>query len=281
MTVLTGLGSGSRLGLALPWPFDRTYMQLALLAGVMVGGCAPLIGAYLVQKRMSLMGDGVGHLAFAGVAAGLLAGVWPIWTALVASVLGALLVEWLRSRSPASGDLALAALFYGGIALGTVLIGRANSINANLNSYLFGGILNVSPSDTWVVGAVCVCVVATVALCGRALFAVVLDEDAARVAGLPVAGLNAVLATLTALVVVASMRIVGILLVSALMVLPVGVGQRVARSFRGMILTASALGMGSVVVGLVVARAARLAAGGTIVLVALFAFVLSSIRPRR
>lgn len=269
------------LALGAPWPFDRTYMQLALLAGLMVGACAPLIGAFLVQKRMSLMGDGIGHLAFAGVAGGLVLGVWPIWTALGASVLGALLVEWLRSRSPESGDLALAALFYGGIALGIVLIGRAGGINANINTYLFGGILNVSPTDAWVVAIVCLCVIATIALCGRALFAVVLDEDAARVAGLPVAGLNAVLSALTALVVVASMRIVGILLVSALMVLPVGVGQRIARSFRAMVLTASAVGMLSVVAGLVIARAARLAAGGTIVLVALGAFVLASLRPRR
>ena len=109
----------------MPWPFDRDYMQLALVAGVVVGACAPLIGAFLVQKRMSLMGDGLGHVAFAGVAAGLLLEVWPIWTALVAAVGGAVLIEWLRTHGRASGDLALALCFYGGIALAVVLASRA------------------------------------------------------------------------------------------------------------------------------------------------------------
>ena len=94
--------------LPLPWPFEFGYMQLALLAGLVVGGCAPLVGTFLVQKRLSLMGDGIGHLAFAGVAGGILAGIWPIWTALAATVAGALFIEWLRKRSRSSGDLALA-----------------------------------------------------------------------------------------------------------------------------------------------------------------------------
>ncbi|HET9443437.1 MAG TPA: metal ABC transporter permease, partial [Acidimicrobiales bacterium] len=133
--------------LPLPWPFDRQYMQLALLAGLVVGISAPLIGTFLVQKRLSLMGDGVGHVAFAGVAAGLLLGVWPVWTALVAAVGGALAIEWLRSRGRASGDLALALFFYTGIAGGVVLTGLAGSLNAGVLSYLFGSILTVSSGD--------------------------------------------------------------------------------------------------------------------------------------
>ena len=252
----------------LPWPFDRGYMQLALLAGLVVGACAPLVGAFLVQKRLSLMGDGIGHLAFAGVAGGILAGVWPIWTALGATILGALFIEWLRKRSRSSGDLALALVFYVGIAGGSVLIGLAHSLNANLLSYLFGSILTVSPTDVWVVIAVGIVIIAVIAIAGRALFAVVLDEDAARVAGLPVDGLNAALAVLTAVVVVAGMRVVGILLVSALMVLPVGAAQAVTRSFRQLLLTSAGFGASAAIVGLTVARAAHTAAGGTIVLVA-------------
>ena len=109
----------------MPWPFDRDYMQLALLAGLVVGACAPLIGAFLVQKRMSLMGDGLGHVAFAGVAAGLLFGVWPIWTALVAAVAGAVLIEWLRAHGRASATSRSRLCFYGGIALAVVLASRA------------------------------------------------------------------------------------------------------------------------------------------------------------
>ena len=226
----------------LPWPFERGYMQLALLAGLVVGACAPLVGAFLVQKRLALMGDGIGHLAFAGVAGGVLAGVWPIWTALLATIGGALLIEWIRKRSHTSGDLALAFVFYVGIAGGSVLIGLAHSLNANLLSYLFGSILTVSPGDVAVVILVGLAIIAIITVTGRALFTIVLDEDAARVAGLPVDGLNATLAVLTAVVVVASMRVVGILLVSALMVLPVGAAQAVTRSFRQLVLTASLFG---------------------------------------
>ena len=109
----------------LPWPFDTTYMQLALIAGLAVGASAPLIGTFLVQKRLSLLGDGIGHVAVAGIGAGLLFGTSPTWTALVVAVVAALALEWLRSHGRTSGDLALALFFYGGIAAGVVLAGRS------------------------------------------------------------------------------------------------------------------------------------------------------------
>src|SRR6266498_3881903 len=122
----------------MPWPFDRQYMQLALAAGLVVGACAPMIGAFLVQKRLSLMGDGIGHLAFAGVAGGLVLNVAPVWVALAVAVVGAVSIERLRTRGRASGDLALALFFYSGIAAGVVLTGLAGALNANIFSYLFG-----------------------------------------------------------------------------------------------------------------------------------------------
>ena len=118
--------------IGLPYPFERDYMELALLAGGIVGATAPLVGTFLVQKRLSLMGDGIGHLAFAGVAAGLLLDVWPIWTALVVAVVGALLIEWLRIRGRTSGDLALALVFYGGIAAAVVIASRTDSGTVNV-----------------------------------------------------------------------------------------------------------------------------------------------------
>ena len=261
----------------LPWPFEREFMQLALVAGLVVGACAPLIGAFLVQKRMSLLGDGLGHLAFAGVAGGLVLGVWPVWTALAAAAGGALAVERLRARGRAAGDLALALFFYSGIAAGVVLFGVAHSLDASAHSYLFGAVLSIAPADVAVIGAVGAAVVATLAVCGRALFAVVLDEEAARVAGLPVDALNATLAVLAAVTVVAAMRVVGILLVAALMVLPVASGQVLARSFRGTLGWSVAIGVASVVAGLTFARAFSLAPAGTIVLVAAAAFVAASL----
>src|SRR4051794_25471395 len=133
--------------LPLPWPFEREYMQLALAGALVVGICAPLIGTFLVQKRLSLLGDGIGHVAFAGVSAGLLLGVWPMWTALVAALGGAVGVEWLRSHGRASGDLALALLFYSGIAGGVVLTGLAGSLNASTLTYLFGSVLTIDHGD--------------------------------------------------------------------------------------------------------------------------------------
>jgi zinc transport system permease protein len=259
----------------MPWPFEREYMQLALVAGLIVGGCAPLIGAFLVEKRMALLGDGIGHLAFAGVGAGLLAEVWPIWTALVAAVAGAVGIEWLRAHGRASGDLALALSFYGGIALAAVLASRADTGSVSVLPYLFGSILTVTAGDVRLVAVLGITIVVTMAVAGRALFAIVLDEESARVAGLPVDTLNTVLAALTAVTIVAAMRVVGVLLVAALMVLPVATSRLLARSFRATVTGAVIVGLGSVVAGLAAARAFELAPGGSIVLttVAVFAVV--------
>jgi zinc transport system permease protein len=189
-------------------------------------------------------------------------------TALVAAVAGAVVVEWLRSRRAESGDLALALLFYSGIAGGVVLSGLAGSLNAGVLTYLFGSILTVSPSDAWTVAGLGAAILICVAVGWRALFTVVLDEEAARVAGLPVDALNLALAALAAVTVVAAMRVVGVLLVAALMVLPVGAAQRLSRSFRSTLVWSAALGATAVVIGLALARVEGLAPGGTIVLVA-------------
>jgi zinc transport system permease protein len=260
----------------LPWPFDRTYMQLALIAGIVVGATAPLIGVFLVQKGLSLLGDGLGHVAVAGIGAALLFGSSPTWTALAAAVAAALVIEWLRARGRATGDLALALVFYGGIAAGVVLASRS-ATNTNLQPYLFGSILTATANDIWTVIALGAAIIVAIGITGRALLAVVLDEDSARVAGIPARALNALLAVLTAVTVVAAMRIVGVLLVAALMVLPVATSRLLARSFRSTLLGAVAVGVVSAVVGLWAARQWALAAGGAIVLVAAALFALASI----
>src|SRR4051794_20669949 len=206
-------------------------MQLALAGGVVVGICAPLIGTFLVQKRLSLLGDGIGHVAFAGVSAGLLFGVWPVWTALVAAISGAVAIEWLRSHGRASGDLALALFFYGGIAAGAVIVSRAGSGSVNVLPYLFASGLTATHGDVVLVLLLGACIVATMLIAGRARFAVARDEAAARVPGLPAETLTALLAALTAVTIVAAMRVVGVLLVAALMLPPVATSRLVARSF--------------------------------------------------
>ena len=261
---------------AVPWPFDRTYMQLALLAGVVVGATAPLIGVFLVQKGLSLMGDGIGHVAVAGIGASLLLGTSPTWTALVVAVAAALVIEFLRTRGSATGDLALALVFYGGIAAGVVLASRS-ATNTNLQPYLFGSILTATANDVWTVIGLGAVIIVAIGFTGRALLAVVLDEDSARVAGIPARSLNTMLAVLTAVTVVMAMRIVGVLLIAALMVLPVATSRLLARSFRATLLGAVGVGIVSAVLGLFAARQWALAAGGAIVLVAAALFALASI----
>ena len=251
-------------------------MRLAFAAGGTVGLLAPAVGFFLVQRRLSLIGDGVGHMAFAGVAAGYLLGVSPVLTALAAAVGGAVGIEWLRTKRPAAGDQALALVFYTGIAAGVVLVSAAGALNVDLFAFLFGSILTVTWSDLWVVVALGAVGLATIGLLYRALSGVVLDEEGARVAGVPVGALNVAVAALAGVTIALSMRIVGILLIAALMVLPVIAASRVAWSLRSTILIAMGIGVAAVLAGLTIAYYADLAPGGVIVLVAAAAFGVAS-----
>jgi zinc transport system permease protein len=266
---------------ALPYPFELAFMQRALVASVAVGIFAPMIGTYLVQKRLSLIGDGIGHLAFAGVGAGLVAGFAPLWTALLFAIVGALGVEQLRARRKASGDLALALFFYSGIALGVVLVSLGGGLNAGILTYLFGQPLTVRGGEVLSILILGAAIAVTVYLLGRVLFAVVSDEDWSRVSGLPVGPMNTFLAIVTACAVVAAMRVVGILLIAAMMVLPVASAQLLARSFAGTIRWAVGIGVGSAVVGLAAARIWDLAPGGMIVLVTAVTFAVVAVARRR
>jgi zinc transport system permease protein len=256
--------------------FESEFMRLAFATGAIVGVLAPAVGFFLVQRRMSLIGDGIGHMAFAGVAAGYLLGISPVATALVASVAGAVAVEWLRARRRTAGDQALALIFYTGIAAGVVLISAAGALNVDLFAFLFGSILTVDRGDLVLVAALGGVGLATIALLYRALAAVVLDEEGARVAGVPIGRLNVLVAAVAALTVALSMRIVGILLIAALMVLPVVAATRVAWSMASTILLSTVFGLASVLGGLTIAYYADMPPGGTIVLLAAAAFTVTS-----
>jgi zinc transport system permease protein len=254
---------------------ESEFMRLAFATGAVVGVLAPAVGFFLVQRRMSLIGDGIGHVAFAGVAAGLLLDVSPVVTALVAAVAGGMAVEWLRSRRRAAGDQALALVFYTGIAAGVVLVSVAGRLDTDLFTYLFGSILTVTRTDLLFVAILGAGGLLTIALLYRALSAVVLDEEGAVVAGVPVAALNVAVAALAALTVALSMQIVGVLLIAALMVLPVVAAMRVAWSMVSALGLAMAIGLASVLAGLTVSYYADLPPGGTIVLLAAASFVLT------
>jgi zinc transport system permease protein len=256
--------------------FESEFMRLAFAAGAVVGVLAPAVGFFLVQRRMSLIGDGIGHVAFAGVAAGLLLDVSPVLTALVAAIAGGIAVEWLRSRRRAAGDQALALVFYTGIAAGVVLVSLADQLDVDLFQYLFGSILTVTRTDVAVVAVLGAAGLGTIGLLYRALAAVVLDEEGALVTGVPVGALNVAVATLAALTVALSMQIVGVLLIAALMVLPVVAAMRIAWSMLSALGLAMAIGLASVLAGLSVSYYADLPPGGTIVLLAAGSFVVAS-----
>jgi zinc transport system permease protein len=261
--------------------FTGFALRAYLAAGV-VGLTAPAIGTFLVQRRLSLIGDGVGHLAFAGVALGLLVDVTPLWGALAVAVLGAIGLERLRVSGRLSGDLSMALVFYFGIALGVVVLSSLHRFDASAIGILFGSVFTVSSSDLTLMIALCLLDVVAIGLFYKELLAVALDEESARASGVPVDALNLLTVGMTALLVVAGMRAVGLLLISALLIVPVAASSRVAHSFRGAMTSAIGLGLASALVGLVIALwQGTVAPGGTIVLTALAFFILSMVLGRR
>ncbi len=267
----------SVLGMGLPYPFDRTYMRLALVAGLAVGIGAPLLGTFLVERRMSLIGDGIGHVAFAGISLGLFTGTWPIGAALVVSVVGAVALEMLRGSGRAAGDLGLAVLLYAGVGGGVVLAGAAGSFNASVLQYLFGSPLTVTRSEALTMVGLCAVIVGVIGWKWRTLLAVVADSDFARTLGIPVRFVDYSLAIGTALVIVASMRVVGVLLVGAMIVLPVGAARLLAPSFVATLVGSAVIGSVIVIAGLWTARTQGLPAGGTIVCLGVVAVGLAAI----
>jgi len=252
---------------------DYGFMRRALLGAVLVGVSAPAAGIFLVQRRLALIGDGLGHVAVTGVALGLLLEQAPVFVALLTAVAGAVLIELIRARGEAFAEIALAILFYGGIAGGVVLVSRAPSGGRSLDQYLFGSITTTSASDLVTFAVLAAVVLALTARLGPALFAVSNDEPFARASGLPVLPLNITLAVLTAMTVVVAMRVVGVLLVSALMVVPVATAQLLARSFRATYLVGIAIGAAVSVTGVVAAYYLDTPPGGTIVLFAIGLFL--------
>jgi zinc transport system permease protein len=250
------------------------FMRNALLAALLVGAVAPLVGIFLVQRRLSLIGDGLGHVALAGVAVGVLLDGQPILTALAAAVVAGVAVEVIRARGRTSGDIALAVMFYGGIAAGVVIINRVEGgQSSNLTGYLFGAITTTSTGDLLVFAALSAVILLVTLVLRQRLFAAAGDEEYARASGLPVMALNITLSVLTAVTVVVSMRVVGLLLISALMIVPNAAAQQVARSFRSATVWAVGFGILASLGGVVASFYADTAAGGTIVLLAIAVFL--------
>ncbi|RAX21660.1 MULTISPECIES: metal ABC transporter permease [unclassified Actinomyces] len=288
----------SALAAALGDMLASPLMQRAYIVAVLVGLSAPVVGTYLVQRGLALLGDGIGHIALTGVALGWIAGAaanvtphdaWAIPGAIVASVLGAVLIEVIRARGRTRGDVALAILFYGGIAGGVILIKLAGGTTTNLTSYLFGSIATVSASDTRFTVVLAVIVLAVGIGLRGPLFALCHDEEFARSIGLPTGVLNVTVAVVAALTVSVSMRVVGALLVSAVMIVPVAIAQLVSYSFGRTMHLAMAIGVAACVIGLTITYFLAASPGAMIVVllvctyavVALVSGLVRTVRARR
>ncbi|MFE3139444.1 metal ABC transporter permease [Streptomyces scopuliridis] len=254
---------------------QTAFMQRALIAAVLVGITAPAVGIYLVQRRQALMGDGIGHVAMTGVGLGFLLSTSAIWTATLVSVAGAVTMELIRAYGRTRGDIALAMLFYGGMAGGVLLINLApNGSNGSLSTYLFGSLSTVSPADVTAISLLAAFVVLVTVGLRRQLFAVSQDEEFARVTGLPVRALNLLIAITAAVTVTVAMRVVGLLLVSALMVVPVAAAQQITRSFVVTFVLSVVIGTAVTLAGTVTSYYQDVPPGATIVLIAIGVFVV-------
>ncbi|MET9362645.1 metal ABC transporter permease [Streptomyces sp. NPDC006632] len=254
---------------------NSPFMQRSLFAAALVGITAPAVGIYLVQRRQALMGDGIGHVAMTGVGLGFLLSTSPVWMATLISVLGAVTMELIRWYGKTRGDIALAMLFYGGMAGGVLFINLApGGSTANLNSYLFGSLSTVSRSDVWAIGLLAAFVLAVTVGLRRQLFALSQDEEFARVTGLPVRALNLLTAVTAAVTVTVAMRVVGLLLVSALMVVPVAAAQQLSRSFAWTFAIAVAIGVTVTLSGTVVTYYEDVPPGAVIVLFTIAIFIV-------
>jgi len=261
-------------------------VQRMLIVAVLVGLAAPIVGTYLVQRRMALLGDGIGHVALAGVAAGWLVGSWADFAerdalaipgAIVFAVAAAAIVERMRSHGTTGADVVMAIMFYGGIAAGVLLISAAGGTNANLLGYLFGSISTVGWPDVWITATLAMVILVIGLGLRQALFAVTNDQEFAFSIGLPVRVLNMIVAVLAAVTITVAMRVVGVLLVSALMILPVAIAQLVTRSFAHTMWLAMGIGAVLCLTGVGITLSHDLQPGALIVVLGVAVFLLISI----
>lgn len=251
------------------------FVQRALLAGILVGLLCGVLGFFVVLKRLSFIGVGISHSAFGGIAVGVLIGVEPLLAAAVFSTAVACAIGWLSRKGRLHEDTAIGILFSSAMALGVALISLSSTYQVDLFGYLFGNILAVSANDLWLLGGIAVMVLGVVGLLFKELLFLAFDEEVARANGLPVTPLYFVLLGCLALAVVAAIRVVGIVLVEALLVIPAAIGYQLARGYRAMLCLSAAAAVFSAIVGLLASYFLNIAAGATIVLVLTLLFVVA------
>jgi zinc transport system permease protein len=260
-----------------PEIFQFDFMIRALIGGSMVAILAPSFGLFIVLRRLSLIADTLSHVALMGVAIGFVTSIYPTFVALIATTSSAAGIEQLRSRGRLPGDAALAVFLYSSLAIAVIVISKSSGFNADLFGYLFGTVLSITDRDLWLIGVLLIVVILFVASFYPELTQSAFDQDLAHVSGVRVTATNLALAVLTGATVTASMRVVGVLMVGALIVIPVLAALRLAHGFRTALVLAVGFGLISVWIGLAVAFYADLAAGGAIVLTTVAMLALAEI----
>jgi zinc transport system permease protein len=261
----------------MPEIFQYEFMNRAIIASVLVGSTAPAFGVFLVLRRLSLIADTLSHVALAGVAIALLTKTFAPVVALVATTGAAVSIEELRMRRLLPGDAALAVFLYGALAVAVVLISIADGFNSTLFSYLFGSVLTVTQTDLWWMATLAVVIALFMLMFSSELSQITFDPDLAKINGVRVHLLNLGLAVLTGATITVSMRVVGVLLVGALIVIPVLISLRVSKGLTRTVITSSVIGVFVSVVGMITAYYADIAPGGSVVLTAIVLLVLVEI----
>ncbi len=260
--------------------FQYEFMILAFIAGIVTAIIAPVMGVFLVTRRYSFMADTLAHVSLAGVAIGYLTGTEPILSAMAVSALTAIWVEELRRKKRALGESALSMFLSGGLALAAVLLSASQGLNVNLHSVLFGSIATVNRTDIWIIASLGIVVLTAITFFYKELTCIAFDEELAETGGVQTRIINHIFVILTAVTVSVSMRIVGILLIGALMVIPVTAAMQVSKSFRGTMWMAIGFSLVSVIGGLFIAYYVGLSSGGTIVLLSMTLFFLASLKKK-
>ncbi|SRR5258708_4967444 len=256
--------------------FQYDFVLRGLIAGMIIAIVAPIVGIFLVLRRYSLIADTLSHVSLAGIAIGFLTNINPLFTAIAATVISSVFIERLRNSKKLYGESALALFLSGSLALAIVLIGLSHGFNSTLFNFLFGSIATVTTIDIIIVATLAIIVIITTKILFGKLLYLTFDQEAAQVSGINVNLINTIFAILTAATISLSIPIVGVLLISALLVIPVITALQFKKNFIPTILIAEVISMIAVILGVIISFYFNLATGGTIVLITVVIFLITN-----
>jgi zinc transport system permease protein len=260
----------------IPSLFGYQFMQYAVVGGTLAAATCAAIGLFMLLRREALIGEGIAHVSFGGIALGLFIGVYPVYTALLLSVIATLFISWLRRKGIANSDAAIGIVVAFGLSLGLVLLSLSGGFNVDLFTYLFGSILTIDTQDLLTSVGLAIGVLVFLLALHKEVLSITFDEKAARVSGIPVEKINFAFNILVALTVALSIKIIGILLVTAVLILPGVAAMQLRLSFRGTMLFAIAASFVSVVAGVTISAAANVAASAAIIFVSMAVMAITA-----